>query len=143
MKIGAPLLNCEYACLRFEALIQRKGTVLTDRDSTITRRQLGRYLREAREAVGLTIADAAALMEWGKSSLQRIETGQNQKIRIRDLDGLIEIYEIDEVKAAGLRGLAQQAAEKSWWRVRRCHPGQLQRLHGDGVRRSPTHQLPA
>ncbi|MGW1742353.1 helix-turn-helix domain-containing protein [Nocardia sp. NPDC001965] len=88
---------------------------MTDRDSSITRRQLGRYLREAREAIGLTIAEAAALMEWGKSSLQRIETGQNQKIRIRDLDGLIEIYEIDEVKAAGLRGLAQQAAEKSWW----------------------------
>ncbi|MFI9533323.1 helix-turn-helix domain-containing protein [Nocardia fusca] len=88
---------------------------MTERDSSITRRQLGRYLREAREAIGLTMAEAAALMEWGKSSLQRIETGQNQRIRIRDLDGLIEIYEIDEDKAAGLRGLAQQAAEKSWW----------------------------
>ncbi|WP_280401459.1 helix-turn-helix domain-containing protein [Nocardia carnea] len=88
---------------------------MTERDSSITRRQLGRYLREAREAVGLTLADAAGLMEWSRSSLQRIETGQNQKIRIRDLDGLIEIYGIDNDRAAGLRGLAQQAAEKSWW----------------------------
>ncbi|MEV3960570.1 helix-turn-helix domain-containing protein [Nocardia sp. NPDC050193] len=88
---------------------------MTDRDSSITRRQLGRYLREAREAIGLTMAEAAALMEWGKSSLQRIETGQNQRIRIRDLDGLIEIYEIDEDKAAGLRGLARETGAKSWW----------------------------
>ncbi|MGW4071792.1 helix-turn-helix domain-containing protein [Nocardia grenadensis] len=88
---------------------------MTDRDSSITRRQLGRYLREAREAIGLTMAEAAALMEWGKSSLQRIETGQNQRIRIRDLDGLIEIYEIDEEKAAGLRGLARETGARSWW----------------------------
>lgn len=88
---------------------------MTEQDSSITRRQLGRYLREAREAVGLTIEEAARLMEWGKSSLQRIETGRNQKVRIRDLDGLIEIYGIDDDRAAGLRGLAQQAAEKSWW----------------------------
>jgi len=65
--------------------------------------------------MGMTLEDAARLMEWGKSSLQRIEKGQNQKIRIRDLDGLIEIYAIPDDKAAGLRGLAQQAAEKSWW----------------------------
>ncbi|TLG15755.1 helix-turn-helix domain-containing protein, partial [Nocardia cyriacigeorgica] len=88
---------------------------MSDRDSSITRRQLGRYLREARDAIGMTLEEAAALMEWSKSSLQRIEKGQNQKIRIRDLDGMIEIYGIDDDRAAGLRGLAQQAAEKSWW----------------------------
>ncbi|MFE3445854.1 helix-turn-helix domain-containing protein [Nocardia sp. NPDC059180] len=88
---------------------------MSDRDSSITRRQLGRYLREAREAIGMTLEEAAGLMEWGKSSLQRIEKGQNQKVRIRDLDGMIEIYGIGDDRAAGLRGLAQQAAEKSWW----------------------------
>ncbi len=88
---------------------------MTERDSSITRRQLGRYLREAREAVGMRLEDAAALMEWGKSSLQRLEKGQNQKVRIRDLDGLIEIYGIEETQAGGLRGLAREAAEKSWW----------------------------
>lgn len=80
---------------------------MADGDSSITRRQLGRYLRDAREAVGLTLEDAAKLMEWGKSSLQRLEKGLNQKIRIRDLDGLVEIYGIDDDRAAALRGLAQ------------------------------------
>jgi hypothetical protein len=63
----------------------------------------------------MTLEEAARLMDWGKSSLQRIEKGQNQRIRSRDLDGLLEIYGIDGEQAAGLRGLAQQAAEKSWW----------------------------
>ncbi|MEU6559977.1 helix-turn-helix domain-containing protein [Nocardia nova] len=88
---------------------------MTERDSSITRRQLGRYLREAREAVGMRLEDAAALMEWGKSSLQRLEKGQNQKVRIGDLDGLIEIYGIEDELADALRRLAQQTAGKSWW----------------------------
>ncbi|MEV4240534.1 helix-turn-helix transcriptional regulator [Nocardia sp. NPDC049737] len=86
-----------------------------DSDSSITRRQLGRLLREARDAIGLTLEDAARLMEWSKSTLQRYEKGQNQKIRMRELDGMIDIYRIDPERAEGLRGLAKQAAEKSWW----------------------------
>ncbi len=53
----------------------RNGTDMMEGDSSITRRQLGRYLRDARESVGMTLEDAAKLMEWGKSSLQRIEKG--------------------------------------------------------------------
>ncbi|WP_245672304.1 helix-turn-helix domain-containing protein [Nocardia anaemiae] len=86
-----------------------------DSDSSITRRQLGRLLREARDGIGLTLEDAARLMEWSKSTLQRYEKGQNQKIRMRELDGMIDIYRIDPERAEGLRGLAKQAAEKSWW----------------------------
>ncbi|MFE9328022.1 helix-turn-helix domain-containing protein [Nocardia sp. NPDC052278] len=72
-------------------------------------------LREARDAIGLTLEEAARLMEWSKSTLQRYEKGQNQKIRMRELDGMIDIYRIDPERAEGLRGLAKQAAEKSWW----------------------------
>ncbi len=92
-----------------------RGKSLAENDSSITRRQLGRLLREAREAMGLTLEDASRLMEWGKSTLQRYEKGVTQKIRLRELDGLIDIYRIDPEHAAALRGLAQQAAEKSWW----------------------------
>ncbi|MEV4128531.1 helix-turn-helix transcriptional regulator [Nocardia sp. NPDC049707] len=86
-----------------------------DSDSSITRRQLGRLLREARDAIGLTLEEAARLMEWSKSTLQRYEKGLNQKIRLRELEGMIDIYRIDPERAEGLRGLAKQAAEKSWW----------------------------
>ncbi|WP_280255030.1 helix-turn-helix domain-containing protein [Nocardia wallacei] len=84
-------------------------------DSSITRRQLGRLLREAREAIGLTLDSASRLLDWGTSTLQRYEKGQNQKIRARDLDAMIEIYRIDPDRAEALRGLAKEAAEKSWW----------------------------
>ncbi len=63
----------------------------------------------------MTLEDAATLMEWGKSSLHRIEKGQNQKIRIRDLEGLIEIYGIEEPRAAELRGLASELAGRQSW----------------------------
>ncbi len=86
-----------------------------DRDSSITRRQLGRLLREAREAIGLTLEDAARLVDWSKSTLQRYEKGEVQKIRSLDLEAMIDIYRIDPEHAEALRGLAKQAAEKSWW----------------------------
>lgn len=33
---------------------------------TLPRRQLGRYLKEAREGSGMTLEQAASLMEWNK-----------------------------------------------------------------------------
>ncbi|MFJ1461336.1 helix-turn-helix domain-containing protein [Nocardia sp. N2S4-5] len=81
-------------------------------DSSITRRELGRLLREAREAIGLTLDSASRLLDWGSSTLQRYEKGQNQKIRDRDLDAMIEIYRIDPEQGEALRGLAKEAAEK-------------------------------
>ncbi|MFJ4649887.1 helix-turn-helix domain-containing protein [Nocardia sp. NPDC088792] len=83
--------------------------------STLPRRQLGRYLRDAREAANLTLEEAATLMEWGKSTLQRLEKGQTERVRSRVVQELCELYSIDEEKTAALKGLAQQVPAKSWW----------------------------
>ncbi|MEU3009272.1 helix-turn-helix domain-containing protein [Nocardia asteroides] len=83
--------------------------------STLPRRQLGRYLRDWRTQAGLTIAEAARLMEWGASTLQRLEKGQADRIRTIDINELCRIYGIPDDLAEGLAGLAQQAAVKSWW----------------------------
>ncbi|MFE3254953.1 helix-turn-helix domain-containing protein [Nocardia sp. NPDC059229] len=88
---------------------------MPENTSTLTRRQLGRYLREAREAAKLTLSQAAKVMEWGTSTLQRIEVGETAKIRIHDLDKLISLYEVDDHWAVTLRAMAQQAAVKSWY----------------------------
>nr|WP_221333208.1 helix-turn-helix transcriptional regulator [Nocardia transvalensis] len=79
------------------------------------RRQLGRYLRDWRTQAGLTIAEAARLMEWGASTLQRLEKGQADRIRTIDIQELCRIYGIPDDIGEGLKGLAQQAAVKSWW----------------------------
>ncbi|MFF0608717.1 helix-turn-helix domain-containing protein [Nocardia tengchongensis] len=83
--------------------------------STLPRRQLGRYLRDWRIQAGLTIAEAAKLMEWGASTLQRLEKGNADRIRTIDIQELCRIYGIPAEIADGLKGLAQQAAVKSWW----------------------------
>ncbi|MFD6155400.1 helix-turn-helix domain-containing protein [Nocardia sp. NPDC060256] len=92
-----------------------KPTGIEGVSSTLPRRQLGRYLRDWRTQAGLTIAEASRLMEWGASTLQRLEKGQADRIRTIDIQELCRIYGIHEDLADGLKGLAQQAAVKSWW----------------------------
>lgn len=54
-------------------------------------------------------------MQWSESSLQRLETGNSEKIRWRDVRELCELYNLSERMTEALVGLAQQAHVKSWW----------------------------
>jgi transcriptional regulator with XRE-family HTH domain len=63
-----------------------------DTGSTLPRRQLGRLLRDARTAAGLSLESSARLMDWGKATLSRLENGKTGKVRPRDLDALAELY---------------------------------------------------
>ncbi|WP_405132800.1 helix-turn-helix domain-containing protein [Nocardia sp. NBC_01388] len=83
--------------------------------STLPRRQLGRFLREAREEAGFTVEQAAVLMEWNKSTLSRLERGLTEKVRVRDVLGLCEVFGLGEVKTAAAKSLAEQTPAKSWW----------------------------
>ncbi|WP_328391465.1 helix-turn-helix domain-containing protein [Nocardia sp. NBC_00416] len=87
--------------------------------STLPRRQLGRALREAREGAGFTLEQAAREMEMSKTSVIRIEKGHNDKVKLRDVDGFGELYELSEHKIDELKALAQQSATKSWWQASR------------------------
>ncbi|MFI7664526.1 helix-turn-helix domain-containing protein [Nocardia sp. NPDC049526] len=88
---------------------------MTDSGSTVPRRQLGRHLRDLRLQAGMTMPDAARLIERGKTTLQRLETGQTNRIRLLDIRELCAVYDAEEVVTAGLLGLAQQASGKCWW----------------------------
>ncbi|WP_157107265.1 helix-turn-helix domain-containing protein [Nocardia grenadensis] len=83
--------------------------------STLPRRQLGRFLRDQREANGFTIAAAAKLVDLSPSALQRIEAGQTQKVRKQDVRALCELYDVgtDDVRAA--TDLAALARTQSWY----------------------------
>ncbi|MFI5715940.1 helix-turn-helix domain-containing protein [Nocardia sp. NPDC051750] len=88
---------------------------MSESGSTLPRRQLGRYLRELRLQTGMTLAEAAQRIERSISTLQRLETGQCDRIRLIDVRELCGLYNADETETDGVLGLAQQASVKSWW----------------------------
>lgn len=83
--------------------------------STLPRRQLGRFLRERRDASGFTIAVAAKLVDLSPSALQRIEAGQTQKVRKQDVRALCELYDVDGTDARAAMDLAVVARAQSWY----------------------------
>src|ERR1700735_5835328 len=48
----------------------------TSTGSTVPRRQLGRYLRDLRNAAGLTVRDAARGLGWAEGKVGGIEAGR-------------------------------------------------------------------
>ncbi|MFI1917833.1 helix-turn-helix domain-containing protein [Nocardia sp. NPDC020380] len=103
------------------AQLATEASGVTDEDepaetgSTLPRRQLGRFLREARDRGGLTVEQAATLMEWNKSTLSRLERGLTEKVRVRDVLGLCDVYGLDDEQRAAAKALAEQTPAKSWW----------------------------
>ncbi|WP_040815980.1 helix-turn-helix domain-containing protein [Nocardia concava] len=90
--------------------------------TTIPRRQLGRQLREMRQGAGLSIADAARLIERGAGTLQRLEKGESPRIRLLDIEALCKIYGAPRGKMRALQALAKEADERmrpvderAWW----------------------------
>lgn len=86
--------------------------------TTIPRRQLGRYLRDMRLEAGMSIQNAARLIERGTGTLQRLEKGEAGRIRLLDIQALCQLYERED-KLAGLLELAQVAQSNDgdglWW----------------------------
>ncbi|MFI6364188.1 helix-turn-helix domain-containing protein [Nocardia sp. NPDC050630] len=86
-----------------------------DEPSTLPRRQLGRFLREAREGTGLSLERASHLVELSKTALHRLETGGVKKSRIRDIQALCELYEVKPADIDRAVELAKQARVTSWY----------------------------
>ncbi len=88
---------------------------MVETGSTVPRRQLGRYLRDLRQQSGMTIAEVARRIERGASTVQRLETGEADRIRVGDVEALCQVLGASETETAALRGLAQRGNTKSWW----------------------------
>ncbi|MRH92587.1 helix-turn-helix domain-containing protein [Nocardia sp. SYP-A9097] len=83
--------------------------------STLPRRQLGRFLREWREANGFTLTVASKLADLSTSALQRIESGQTQKVRKQDGSALCEVYGVDPTATLAAIDLATLARTQGWY----------------------------
>ena len=74
---------------------------------------VGGTLRRYRQGLGLTLGDAAGILDCDRSKLSRIETGQ-RGIRRPELLGLLEEYGAGEKTQKILAALADD--RKTWWR---------------------------
>ena len=84
--------------------------------STVPRRQLGRYLRDLRNAAGLTVKDAARGLEWSEAKMWRIETGQTS-LRSLDVEAMCRIYGARPEMTSALMGLAKETKARGWWQA--------------------------
>ena len=84
--------------------------------STVPRRQLGRYLRELRNAAGLTARAAAHELERSEPTIWRIETGQTS-LRSLDVEAMCKLYGATADMTAALMGLAKETKARGWWQA--------------------------
>ncbi|WP_267466551.1 helix-turn-helix domain-containing protein [Nocardia terpenica] len=77
---------------------------------------MGRYLRDLRMQLGLTIIDVADRAELSSSTIQRYEKGQfPEEIPAAYIRELCAVLGADDTMTEALVGLAQQAGDKNWY----------------------------
>ncbi|SFP82622.1 Helix-turn-helix domain-containing protein [Amycolatopsis arida] len=83
----------------------------TDPGPVVQRILLGAELRDAREAAGLSTADATKALGWYAGKLSKIEQG-DAKVTDKDLAKAIKVYGIVDDRAGRLRELAVEARRR-------------------------------
>ena len=81
---------------------------------TVRRRRLAAELREIRESKGKSGDAVAAALKWSPSKISRYERARTG-LRPRDVELLLDYYQITGARRALLLGLAEDAAQKGWW----------------------------
>ena len=81
---------------------------------TVRRRRLAAELREIRESKGKSGDAVAAALKWSPSKISRYERARTG-LRPREVERLLDYYEITGPRRELLLGLAEDAAQKGWW----------------------------
>ena len=81
---------------------------------TVRRRRLAAELRGIREDKGKSGDAVAAALKWSPSKISRYERARTG-LRPREVERLLDYYEITGPRRALLLGLAEDAAQKGWW----------------------------
>jgi transcriptional regulator with XRE-family HTH domain len=81
---------------------------------TVRRRRLAAELRGIRESKGKSGDAVAAALKWSPSKISRYERARTG-LRPRDVERLLDYYQITGPRRALLLTLAEDAAQKGWW----------------------------
>lgn len=81
---------------------------------TVRRRRLAAELREIRESKGKSGDAVAAALRWSPSKISRYERAKTG-LQPREVERLLDYYEITGSRREMLLALAEDAAQKGWW----------------------------
>ena len=81
---------------------------------TVRRRRLAAELRGIRESKGKSGNTVAAALNWSPSKISRYERARTG-LRPREVERLLDYYQITGPRRELLLGLAEDAAQKGWW----------------------------
>jgi transcriptional regulator with XRE-family HTH domain len=81
---------------------------------TVRRRRLAAELRQIRESRGKSGDAVAAALKWSPSKISRYERARTG-LRPREVERLLDYYQITGSRRTLLLGLAEDAAHKGWW----------------------------
>ncbi len=81
---------------------------------TVRRRRLAAELRAIRESKGKSGDAVAAALKWSASKISRYERARTGLLP-REVERLLDYYEITGTRRALLLALAEDAAQKGWW----------------------------
>jgi transcriptional regulator with XRE-family HTH domain len=81
---------------------------------TVRRRRLAAELRAIRESKGKSGDTVAAALKWSPSKISRYERARTG-LRPREVERLLDYYQITGPRRALLLELAEDAAQKGWW----------------------------
>jgi len=81
---------------------------------TVRRRRLAAELRGIREGKGKSGDVVAAALRWSPSKISRYERARTG-LRPREVERLLDYYQITGSRRELLLGLAEDAAQKGWW----------------------------
>jgi transcriptional regulator with XRE-family HTH domain len=81
---------------------------------TVRRRRLAAELRGIRESKGKSGDSVAAALKWSPSKISRYERARTG-LRPREVERLLDYYEVSGPRRDLLLALAEDAAQKGWW----------------------------
>jgi transcriptional regulator with XRE-family HTH domain len=81
---------------------------------TVRRRRLAAELREIRESMGKSGDAVAAALKWSPSKISRYERARTG-LQPREVERLLDYYQVTGSRRTLLLALAEDAAQKGWW----------------------------
>ena len=81
---------------------------------TVRRRRLAAELRAIRESKGKSGDTVAAALRWSPSKISRYELARTG-LKLREVEKLLDYYEVSGSRRVLLLNLARDASQKGWW----------------------------